>query len=48
MGELGRLGLTNYYRVEDNGQWNNAISMGFFDDEDEADDLLEELKGYPV
>ena len=44
MGELGRLGLNNYYRVEDNGQWNNAISMGFFDDEDEADDLLEELR----
>ena len=48
MGELGRLGLTNYYRVEDNGQWNNAISMGFFDDEDEADDLLEELRGTGV
>jgi hypothetical protein len=44
MGELGRLGLNNYYRVEDNGQWNNAISMGFFDDEDDADDLLEELR----
>src|SRR6478736_2664903 len=44
MGELGRLGLNNYYRVEDNGQWNNAVSMGFFDDEDEADDLLEELR----
>jgi hypothetical protein len=48
MGELGRLGLTNYYRVEDNGQWNNAISMGFFDDEDEADDLLEELRSTGV
>ena len=44
MGELGRLGLNNYYRVADNGQWNNAVSMGFFDDEDEADDLLEELR----
>lgn len=48
MGELARLGLTNYYRVQDNGQWNNAISMGFFDDEDEADDFLEELRGTGV
>jgi hypothetical protein len=44
MGELGRLGISNYYHVQDNGQWNNAISMGFFVNEDEADDLLEELK----
>ncbi|WON75105.1 SPOR domain-containing protein [Nitrosospira sp. Is2] len=44
MGELGRLRINNYYHVQDNGQWNNAISMGFFVNEDEADDLLEELK----
>jgi hypothetical protein len=44
MGELDRLKITNYYHVQDNSQWNNAISIGFFDDEDEADDLLEELK----
>ena len=44
MGELGRLKITNYYHVQDNSQWNNAISMGFFLHEDEADDLLEDLK----
>jgi hypothetical protein len=44
MGELDRLKISNYYHVQDNSQWNNAISMGFFVNEDEADDLLEELK----
>jgi hypothetical protein len=48
MGELRRLGVTTYSRIQDNSKWNNAISMGFFPSMEEADNFMAELKGKGV
>ena len=36
MGELKRLGITHFTRVDDTSKWNNAISMGFFENIEDA------------
>lgn len=44
MGELRRLGITHYTRVDDSSQWDNAISMGFFDNIEDAQVFLAALR----
>lgn len=46
--ELKRLGITAHSRVEDDSKWNNAISMGFFQEIDEARNLLTSLRSRGV
>lgn len=48
IGELKRLGVTNFSLVQDDSKWNNAISMGFFEDIGEARNLLETLRSQGV
>ncbi|WP_025042094.1 SPOR domain-containing protein [Nitrosospira briensis] len=44
MGELKRLGVTHYTRVADTSKWNNAISMGFFENIEDAQAFLAALR----
>jgi hypothetical protein len=44
MGELKRLGVTHYTRVDDTSKWNNAISMGFFENIEDAQAFLAALR----
>lgn len=44
IGELRRLGVTHYTRVDDTSKWNNAISMGFFENIEDAQALLAALR----
>ncbi|SCX55025.1 SPOR domain-containing protein [Nitrosospira sp. Nsp1] len=44
MGELKRLGITHYTRVDDTSKWNNAISMGFFENIEDAQAFLAALR----
>lgn len=46
--ELKRLGITNFSHVQDESKWNNAISMGFFQDIGEARKLMETLRSQGV
>jgi hypothetical protein len=48
IGELKRLGLPTYSYVQDDSKWNNAISMGFFHDIEEARILLATLRSKGV
>jgi hypothetical protein len=48
MGELGRLGVSGYSRVQDDDKWNNAISMGFFHDVEDAQRALAALRAKGV
>ena len=48
MGELGRLKLTNFSHVQDDSKWNNAISMGFFHNIDEAQNMMASLRSKGV
>ncbi len=44
MGELKRLGITHFTRVDDTSKWNNAISMGFFENIEDAQAFLAALR----
>ena len=44
IGELKRLGITHYTRVDDTSKWNNAISMGFFENIEDAQAFLAALR----
>jgi hypothetical protein len=44
IGELKRLGVTHYTRVDDTSKWNNAISMGFFENIGDAQAFLATLR----
>ncbi|MDQ3186305.1 MAG: SPOR domain-containing protein [Pseudomonadota bacterium] len=46
--ELIRLGVTTYSHVQDDSKWNNAISMGFFHDIEEARNLMTVLRSKGV
>lgn len=48
MGELRRLKLTNFSHVQEDGKWNNAISMGFFHNIDEAQNVMASLRSKGV
>jgi hypothetical protein len=48
MGELGRLGVGGYSRVEHDDKWNNAISMGFFHNVEDAQSALASLRAKGV
>ncbi len=48
IGELKSLGVTTYYHVQDDSKWNNAISMGFFHDIEEARNLMTALRSKGV
>lgn len=48
IGELKRLGVTTHSHVQDDSKWNNAISMGFFQEIDEARNLLASLRSQGV
>ena len=48
MGELGSLKLTNFSHVQDDSKWNNAISMGFFHNIDEAQNMMVSLRSKGV
>lgn len=43
VGELKALGITDYFLVQDDVRWRNAISLGIFRSEDAARDRLEDL-----
>ena len=44
MGELKRRGVTHYTRVDETGKWDNAISMGFFENIEDAQAFLAALR----
>lgn len=44
IGELKALGVTEFFVVQDAGQWRNAISLGIFRSEDAAQAFLAKLK----
>lgn len=48
VGELERLGITNYSHIQDDSKWNNAISMGFFHEIEEAQNLMTALRSKGV
>lgn len=48
MGELRRLKLTNFHHVQEDSKWNNAISMGFFHNIDEAQNMMASLRSKGV
>jgi hypothetical protein len=48
MGELRRLGITTYSHVQENSKWNNAISMGFFHNIEEAQNMMASLRSKGV
>ncbi|MDN5836435.1 MAG: hypothetical protein L0H12_03685 [Nitrosospira sp.] len=48
IGELKNLGVTHYYHVQDDSKWNNAISMGFFHDIEDARNLMASLRSKGV
>lgn len=48
MGELKRLGLTDYSHVQDDSKWNHAISMGFFHNIEDAQRVLASLRAKGV
>lgn len=48
IGELTRLGITDFTHVQGDAKWNNAISMGFFDRIEDARAHLASLRGKGV
>ena len=48
MGEIKRLGITDYSPVQENGKWNNAISLGFFEKIEDARSFLASLRSKGV
>lgn len=48
MGELRRLKITAFSHVQDDSKWNNAISMGFFHNIDEAQNMMASLRSKGV
>jgi SPOR domain len=48
IGELERLGVTTHAHVQDDSKWNNAISMGFFQNIEDAQAFLAELRSKGV
>jgi hypothetical protein len=48
IGELERLGVTTHTHVQDDSKWNNAISMGFFQNIEDAQAFLAELRSKGV
>ena len=46
--ELKRLGVTDYFLIQDSSKWNNAISMQIFRNEEAAKKYLGELRGKGV
>jgi hypothetical protein len=48
MGELQKLGVTSFTPVYDDSKWNNAISMGFFANIEDAQAFLAGLRGKGV
>ncbi|MDO8438299.1 MAG: hypothetical protein Q7S69_09130 [Nitrosomonadaceae bacterium] len=42
--ELKKLGVTNYFHIQDNSEWNNAISMDIFRSEKAARKFLAEMR----
>ncbi|MEO8040596.1 MAG: SPOR domain-containing protein [Betaproteobacteria bacterium] len=46
--ELRKLGIADSYLVQDHGEWDNAVSLGIFRNEDGAQRFLEELKARGV
>lgn len=48
IGELKKLGITTYTHIQDNGKWNNAISMGFFQNIEDAQAFLASLRSKGV
>ncbi|MEI8385308.1 MAG: SPOR domain-containing protein [Nitrosomonadaceae bacterium] len=43
--ELKKLGVANYFLIQDSGEWNNAISLDIFRGEEAARKFLAEMKG---
>lgn len=48
IGELKRLGITTYTHVQDSSKWNNAISLGFFQNIEDAQAFLAALRSKGV
>ena len=48
IGELKALGITDFFPVQDSGQWRNAISLGIFRTEEGAQGFLNKLKNRGV
>lgn len=46
--ELKALGITDYFLVQDNSKWRNAISLGIFKTQEAASGRLQALKGQGV
>lgn len=46
--ELKKFGVTDYFLIQDNSKWNNAISMQIFRSEEAAKKYLVELRGKGV
>lgn len=44
VGELKALGVTEFFVVQDAGQWRNAVSLGLYKNEDAANAELERLR----
>ena len=42
--ELKKLGVTNYFHIQDNSEWNNAISLDIFRSEEAARKFLTEMR----
>jgi hypothetical protein len=43
--QLKKLGVVNYFLIQDSGEWNNAISLDIFRSEEAARKFLAEMKG---
>jgi hypothetical protein len=48
IGELERLGVTTHTHIQDDSKWNNAISMGFFQNIEDAQAFLAGLRSKGV
>jgi SPOR domain len=44
IGELKALGITDFFLVQDSGQWRNAVSLGIFRTDEAAQGFLNNLK----
>jgi len=48
MGELRNLGVTDFTPIQDDSKWNNAISLGFFRNVEDAQAFLASLRSKGV
>lgn len=48
MEELRKLGVTTYSRVQENNKWDNAISIGFFHNIEDAQNMMVSLRSKGV